>query len=370
MIKILNTGIVYRNPRPHLESIHAWHPSIVQVPNGDLLSTFDLAEAGESLDYHTVISRSTDGGQSWSTPKRLFLDPVTRRSTHSIRLGAMPDGTLIGMGARFYRDDPFEGIVNRANLGYVPMDLFLIRSCDAGMNWNGPETVQPPLDGPGFELCHRVIELKDGRWLFPTSTWRGWHGHEPHGMQAIALVSHDKGKTWPDYLSVINQSDRQIISWEQGLTQLSDGRLLAIIWSFEEPTGKSLPNRYAISNDGKTFSAARENGMQGETAKLLTLKDGRVFCLYRRRDQPGLWASLIQIEGDEWVTLEETLVWQGAVSGMMGVRSNSDELAGLKFGYPSLIQLPDGTVFAVFWCFEDGLHIIRSYQFQLITGGI
>ncbi|MDB5387778.1 MAG: hypothetical protein JWM11_3424, partial [Planctomycetaceae bacterium] len=102
-----------------------------------------------------------------------------------------------------------------------------------------------------------------------------------------------------------------------------------------------------------------ENGLRGETAKLLTLADGRVLCLYRRLDQPGLWANLVQIKGDEWINLEEFPVWQGAVSGMSGTRSSGDELGALKFGYPSLIQQPNGNVFAVFWCFEDYLHIIR-----------
>ncbi|MDB5389388.1 MAG: hypothetical protein JWM11_5034, partial [Planctomycetaceae bacterium] len=247
MIKSAGSGIVYRNPKPHLASIHAWHPSIVQFENGDLLATFDLAEAGESLDYHTCFSRSTDGGETWSTPQPLFQDSITRRSTHSVRIGKVSDGEVVGMGARFYRDDPNEGLINRANLGYVPMDLFLLRSVDAGQTWQGPEPVSPPLVGPGFELCHRIIELADGRWLFPTSTWRGWSGDAPHGMQAIAFVSYDRGKSWPEYLKLVDQTDRGVISWEQGLTQLADGRILAVVWSFEEATGKSLPNRYTIS---------------------------------------------------------------------------------------------------------------------------
>lgn len=365
MIKSVGSGIVYRNPKPYLKSVHAWHPSLIRISDTEWISTFDLAQAGESLDYHTCLSRSTDGGQSWSAPQPLFHDPVTRRSTHTVRTSAVADGTLIGFGARAYRDDAEEGLVNRANLGYVPMDLFLLRSSDAGKTWQGPQVVTAPLDGPAFEMCHRVIELTDGRWLWPTSTWRGWNGEEPHGMQAIALVSHDRGLTWPDSLRVIDQSDRGVISWEQGLTQLPDGRLVAIIWSFEEATGKSLPNLYAISQDGKTFSAPRENGMRGETAKLLTLADGRLLCIYRRLDKPGLWANLVRIEGDEWIHLEEICLWQGAVAGMTGARSNSDELGGLKFGFPSMVQQSDGRVLVVFWCVEECLHIIRWQQLEI-----
>lgn len=365
MIKSVAAGNVYRNPKPHLRSIHAWHPSLVCLSSGELVSTFDLGQGVESFDYHTCISRSADGGRSWSVPMPLFRDPVTRPSTHTVRIGQVGDGSLVGMGIRAYRDDPEEGLINRANLGYVESDMFLLRSDDLGRTWTGPQIVTPPLVGPAFEMCHRIVQLADGRWLFPTSTWKDWNGNAPHGMQAIALVSHDRGVTWPEYLRVIDQTDRGVLSWEQGLTQLPDGRLVAVVWSFEESSGKSLPNRYAISQDGQSFSAPRENGIRGETAKLLTLSDGRLLCIYRRLDKPGLWANLVRIDGDEWINLEESCLWQGTVSGMMGIRSNSDELSGLKFGYPSLVQLPGGDVLVVFWCVEDCLHVIRWQRLEI-----
>jgi hypothetical protein len=309
MLECVETGLVYRNPKPHLKAIHAWHPSIARLDDGTLLAGFDLGEAVESLDYRTYLSRSRDDGRTWDAPVPWFHDPVPRRSIHSVRLGRMRDGTLIGFGGRCYRDDPDEGVTNRANLGYVPMDLILLRSQDGGHTWEGPTNIAPPLVGPSFEICHRVIELNDGCWLAPTATWKGWDGAAPNGMQAIALVSHDRGATWPGWISIVNQYDRGVVSWEQGLTQLRDGRLLAVVWCFDEKQGKSLPSRYAISEDGRTFGPPRENCLLGETAKLETLADGRVLCMYRRLDKPGLWANLVQIDGDRWINLAETPVW-------------------------------------------------------------
>ena len=48
MIQPLETGIVYRNPKPHLRALHTWHPSLVHLSGGELLVTFDLAQAVES----------------------------------------------------------------------------------------------------------------------------------------------------------------------------------------------------------------------------------------------------------------------------------------------------------------------------------
>src|SRR5262249_59884791 len=67
----------------------------------------------------------------------------------------------------FHRANPEEGLTNRANLGYVPVDLILLKSHDGGESWDGPVTIRTPLVGPSFEICHRVIELADGRWLAP-----------------------------------------------------------------------------------------------------------------------------------------------------------------------------------------------------------
>jgi hypothetical protein len=359
VIELVDGGIVYRNPKPHLKSVHAWHPSLVLRDDGTLVAAFDIGEAVESLDYRTYLCRSRDGGRTWEAPRPLFEDPVPRRSTHSVRIGRVKDGTLVGFGGRFYRNDPSEGLTNRANLGYVPMDLILLRSHDGGDTWDGPTTLRPPLVGPSFEICHRVIELADGRWLAPTATWKGWDGAAPNGMQAIALVSHDRGQTWPEWITIIDQYRQGVVSWEQGLTQLADGRLLAVVWCFDEKASRSLPNRFALSADGRSFSPPRENGLQGETAKLLTLADGRVLCLYRRLDQPGLWANLVRIDGEDWVNLAEAAVWRGPASGMKGEGSASDELSALRFGFPSMVQLPGGDVLAVFWCREDCLHTIR-----------
>lgn len=364
----IETGLVYRNPEPHLRAIHAWHPSLVRRKSGELLATFDLGQGVESLDYRTYLVRSTDDGRTWTEPAPVIADSWAptpnsktppRLSTHSVRLGGLSDGTLILFGGRFYRDNPREGLTNRENLGYVPMDLIQLTSQDGGQRWQGPVTVNPPLVGPSFETCHRVIELADGRLLAPTSTWKSWQGDAPNGMKAVALVSRDRGATWPEYLDVMDGYSRGVIHFEQSIAQLTDGRLLVVAWAFHEPTGRSLPTPFALSEDGQTFSAPRENGMRAQTAKIITLQDGRVLCLYRRDDRPGLWAELAEIRGETWIRLEEARLWNGAPSGVTGEGTAADEISGLKFGYPSLVETRPGQVLALFWANEDCIHNVR-----------
>jgi BNR repeat protein len=356
VIECRDTGLVCRHAAPH--PLGAWYPSVVQVDRDTLLASVDVGQATESLDLRTCLTRSTDGGRSWTPPQPLFDDPV-QPTSHSVRLGRVKDGTLVAMGTRRYHLHPEEGILNRANLGYTRMDVVQLSSTDKGRSWDGPRKVAAPLVGPAFETCHSVVELADGRWLYPTATWRGWDGQAPNGMKAVAFVSHDRGRTWREHLDVMDGSAEGIIYWEQSLVQLPDGRLMALCWAFHESSGTSLPNRFAISEDGQTFGPPRSAGMNGQTAKMLALGRNRVLCLYRRNDQPGLWAVLAEVESNGWNLLEQIPLWQGAASGMSGAGTSSDELAALQFGYPSMVRMSDQEVLALFWCCEDGLPHVR-----------
>src|SRR5690606_528752 len=119
-----------------------------------------------------------------------------------------------------------------------------------------------------------------------------------------------------------------------------DGRLLAVTWAYDERAGRSRPTMFTLSADGRTFAPPTPNGLMGETAKLLALPDNQVLCLYRHQQKPGLWACIARIEGDQWRTLHDTPLWQGQTSHMSGEQAGSDELSGLKFGYPSMVRRP------------------------------
>lgn len=361
MIECIATGLAYTNPHPYLRAIHAWHPSLVCLGDDRFVCAFDLGQAAESLDYRTYASQSSDGGAAWTAPKRLFHDVVGRPTTHTVRISRLSDGTLVGIGARFYRDDPEQGLTNRNTLGFVPLDLILLRSQDEGRTWLGPETVQPPLEGPAFEICHPVLELADGRWLVPTQTWPDWEGRAPHGMKAIALASHDRGASWQEHLDVFDGSSRGVIHFEQSMVQLADGRLLAIAWAYDAAKRTSLPTPYALSHDGRNFSTPQPTGLYGQTAKLLALDDQCVLCVYRRDDKPGLWAQLARLEGNRWINLQELSLWEGADSFGQH-RNTSDQLSALKFGFPSLVRVTPEEVMIAFWCEEGGLQNIRWFR--------
>ncbi len=365
MIEIEGTGLVYRNPRPELRSRHTWHPTLVRFDDGEVLVTFDIAEADVALDYRTWATRSTDAGATWSTPTRVFADPPGRPTTHSVRTSQVPDGSLVAFGAIMYRDDPELSVVNVPTLGYTEMELVTLRSHDRGRTWVGPERIDPPLVGPAFEVCHSILPVRDGRWLAPTSTWMGWDGDAPNGMNAILLVSEDEGRTWPSYIVEFDRWAENILHWEQSILELQDGRWLSVAWAVDLNTNLTQPTPYAISHDRQTFDHHGFTGFLAQTTKLIELPDGRIFAAYRRNDEPGLWATVAHLDGDEWVNETTVSLWRGQSSGMSGSTNPGAELAQLKFGFPQMVLEPDGSIFLVFWCVVDCIKNVRGLRIRV-----
>jgi sialidase-1 len=364
-ITVSSTGLVYRNPHPHVRSLVAYHPSLISGSKNEWLATFDIGQAVESLDYRTVVSRSRDDGQGWNIEGPLLKQPPPATS-HTVRTSRLGDNSIVGFGALFHREHCDQGLINRETFGFVPLDLFLVRSHDDGLTWTAPARIDPPLRGPSWEMCHPIVELRSGRWLAPTATWRGWNGENPSGEQTVAFISDDQGKNWPRYGRIFDGRETQRCHLEVSLLELLDGRVLAVSWPYDVRTGTTFPTEYCFSEDqGETFGQSMRAGIEAQTCKVLQLADGRILFVYRRNDQPGLWAALAEVHGTKMEFASHEPLWQGAESGMTGKESSAHKLSMLKFGYPSPQQMDGGDVLILFWCQEDCLTAIRWLRLAL-----
>ena len=95
----------------------------------------------------------------------------------------------------------------------------------------------------------RDDQCADAEWLLPSLTRLDWDGNCPFGLKSFVFVSRDQGRTWPEVHDVFDMWADNIVTWEQKQCVLSDGRLLAITWAFDDESKENLPNQYALSDD-------------------------------------------------------------------------------------------------------------------------
>lgn len=368
VLKSLQTGLIYRNPKPHVKSIHAYFPSVALLPNNELLATFDLGEAFESADNHVHLARSSDNGKTWRMEGRVYPGTKDRLTSDGARLTILPDGEAVIYMMRCDRSaHPDDGLANEKTLGFVPTELLLLRSRDGGHTWSDPAPLTPPLVGPSFELCCPIVPLRSGRWILPTATWPGWDGNCPNGIKMVALVSDDRGQSWPRYWNVMQEPKGRVFFWESKILELPDGRLLAVAWTYDDKAKKDRPNQYAISTDGgATWSPPRSTGLQGQTLTPILLPDGRILCVYRRMDKVGLWANVSRLDKDKWVNEAEAPLWgHGAAKLTATTKNMTHNFNVLRFGAPCIVRLRNGTLFVAFWCYEDCVSNIRWFKFKI-----
>lgn len=360
-INYIGTGLVYRNPIPHVYSRQAVHPSVVQLPNGELVAAMSIGEAFESADAKAYLARSRDNGETWKLENKLYEGSKQHPSSEGVRISLVGDGELVAYLVSSNRSRIGEGLTNPENLGFVETEFVLMRSFDGGHTWSEPVRFAPPLEGPSFEICSPITELSDGRWLLPTQTWMGWDGYCPNGFKMVAFISYDRGNSWPEYMDVMSDAKNEVIHWESKILELTDKRLLAAAWAYNKIKKLDLPNLYAISHDGgKTFCNTMSTGLTGQTMTPFLLADGRILTVYRRMDQRGLWANISKLEGDTWINEAEMPLWGSSFDKLVATGENmAKNFHALKFGAPSVIQLKDGTIFVAFWCVEDCVFNIR-----------
>ena len=365
MLKKVETGIIFRNPSPQLKSIHAYFPSVVVTDNCDMLATVVLGEAFEAVNMHTYLFRSNDYGKHWINEGPLYLTKNDQLISDYSRIARLPNGELIVLMLCANRSDHLnEGLTNPETLGFVSTEFITMRSEDQGRSWTEPKIIKSVLGKTPLELCCPVTPLSDGKCLLPTSTWGNWDGSIPLGYRTVALVSHDLGKNWQEYIDVMIDPKQEIRYWESKIIELPDHILLGVAWAYNQAQKKDLPNQYVISRDGgKSWSTPKSTGLIGQTLTPFLLEDGHILSIYRRMDRPGLWANISRMEKKLWINEHSEPLWGNNAASLAGDDGSMARIfRALKFGAPCITRLPDRSIFISFWAVEDCISVIRWFK--------
>lgn len=365
-IQITGEGLIYRNPKPHVISRHAYFPWVVKADGGELIASFVLGEAFESVNCSTYISKSKDQGDTWSEPKPIISLADRVMKSDCARITHIGPDHLATIMVRSDRSaHPDDGLANPENMGFCPTELLSVHSYDNGDSWMVEQIIEPPLVGPSFEACNAIMVLSDGKWVWTTSTWKAWDGYNPTGMKMIALVSSDDGSTWSEYWNLMDGTADNVIYWEGKLVELSNGILLSTAWAYDEKNGNDLPNQYALSKDGgKTWSKPASMEIQGQTMATVSLPDEKVAVVYRRMDKAGLWMNILSYQNNGLKDLASLCLWDGVQAAQKNANMVT-EFNELKFGAPCITKISDRVLFISFWCYEKMVSNIRWIRVEI-----
>ena len=149
---------------------------------------------------------------------------------------------------------------------------------------------------------------------------------------------------------------------------MQPGRLAAICWAFDMASGTYLHNQLTISHDnGHTWSAPIDTGIQAESANLLYLGGERLLSIHSHRGQDvGLHVRVVDLTGDRWATIEEKRIWGAGIGTQTKDGQSFFEFAGaIRFGQGSLTRLTNGDVLATHWCVVEGQGKILTHRLRL-----
>lgn len=367
-IEIIDSHIVYENPKPHVHSRHGFFPGLTRLPSGDLLALFVRAEAFESPDSTTYVSRSTDNGKTWVLEGPLYdKNLVGFQTSDSFKPTLLGDGTLVAIGYRFHRLDPESGIGLEQTDGILPGDDVVAFSNDEGRTWSTPKIIprtQPEL----LEISGPCIELKSGDLIAVAGVFQLPDGSNPSGQGGVALKSSDKGQTWHDTTRFFESTGKNITAWESRICEMEKDHLVVMFWAYDVTDKRHLSNLIVVSHDaGRSWSAAIDTGQRGQASHLIYLGNDRLLTVQcHREEESAIYVRLVEFRNDRWNVSAEKLIWGISKEGRKHDGQQTAEMfKSLTFGQPSLLPLSDGEVLATHWTIEEGQGRIRTHRLQI-----
>ncbi len=198
---------------------------------------------------------------------------------------------------------------------------WMLRSTDAGVTWSAPYRV--PVNSP-----HGPIALSDGRVIYAGK--RLWHQKRRIGV----ADSRDDGRSWHWIAEIPTRDGDDFAEYhELHIVETANGRLLAHIRNHNKSNEREILQTES-DDGGLTWSMPHAIGVWGLPSHLLRLRDGRLLMSYGHRRQPvGNQARLSQDNGDSW-------------SGPMTI---SDDGESGDLGYPSTVELNDGSLITIWY---------------------
>lgn len=340
------TQTVMHNPDSH-HGYFGW-PTVARLQDGKIA----VGASGFRIEHvcpfgKAVISYSYDNGETYTLPAPVIDTPLDDRDAGICTFGEK--GVIVtsfNNPASFQRENNQDNAYVQKYIDTITKEdeekylgsVFRV-SHDCGITFG--KIHHSPVTSP-----HGPRELRDGTIL--------WAGNRFDDVEnGIEIVTLDPESCETQFVGKITLDEEGIFLNEPNLIEMPDGKLICHIRGENDTV---FTTYQSVSYDrGKTWTRPErlldETG--GAPPHLIHLKSGVLISTYGRRKLPyGIMAMVSLDEGETWETdlrIYETL--------------SSDDI-----GYPTTIELDDGTLLTVFYArdSEEEPCTIRQQRWKIL----
>ena len=345
MAETLETKVISQQPNLY----HGW-PTVTRRTNGELWVSWSGGRESHVCPFGQVCAMtSRDDGETWTYPRVLLDGPIDDRDGGVLETakGTLIVTTFTSLAYVSYYEKKAafahlekgswktEGMTPEQFAAWkaaherlsddereAELGMWAIRSTDGGKSWSDriPTVVNSP---------HGPTQLKDGRLLYV--------GKELWTQERKIGVAHstDDGLTWNWITEIPTREGDTVVSGYHELhaVEAADGTIIAQIRNHNEADkGETLQTE--SKDGGLSWTTPHSTGVWGLPSHLLRLRDDRLLMTYGHRRAPyGNQARISEDNGKSW-------------SNPMTI---SGDGKGGDLGYPSTVELEDGTLLTLWY---------------------
>jgi hypothetical protein len=334
--KVADVRVISQQPE-----FYAGWPTVMRRANGELWVTWSGGREAHVCPFGQVHAmKSNDGGETWTFPRVLHDGPIDDRDAGILETAKGTlivttfsslayEGRLMSSPEKMAEWEPEKVRRWKAERDWLTAEErkkelgeWALRSTDGGISWSAriPTRVNSP---------HGPIQLADGRLLYVGKQL--WTAEKRIGV----AESKDDGLTWEMLAEIpVRPGDSVTGDYhEPHAVQASDGTLVAQIRNHNvKDKGETLQTE--SRDGGRTWSEPRSIGVWGFPSHLLRLSDGYLLMSYGHRRKP--YGNQARLSADNGQTWSEPMTISGDGSGG-------------DLGYPSTVELSDGSLLTVWY---------------------
>ncbi|WP_167859261.1 sialidase family protein [Paenibacillus cymbidii] len=316
-----------------IDNVCAW-PNLTLLPNGSIAAIVYNRPNHGATEGHVECWISEDGGHFW----RFHGVPAPHRPQENrinVIAGLSDEGDYLVLCSGFVDRAPYVPLAAAERIiGSRILDAVICRSTDGGRSWVQEGVVEKPEGVFALIPYGDIVRDGEGRLGAAMYTTSADPQHEGKRVNCVYFYrSCDQGKSWGEPVPIVPAAlAERLRSNETAVLSLGGQRVLAAARTQDDQHLELF-----LSEDfGGTWTAKGQVSLAGQIpAHLLRLQDGRILLAYGMRNVgcSGICARISSDDGTSWSRPVLIVDFQNRVDG----------------GYPSTVQLADGTLVTAYY---------------------